>query len=551
MLRFLKHRKEYFCIYILCGILILLGLYILVQSRHSKSVSLMPAPSESYNVGWYYYDASGNAVSITLPYKIPSDGMVSRIYHKYTSYTRSKLCFYTHHQAAEFFLNGASLYKYEAPGKPSWLASYRSFYHIVSLPSVQDGELCLELTALIPKHAGEYAGIYIGEYESIMFRLVWNRLDKLLLGFVLVIFSILVFLMSSLYNPNKGGDKTLIHLGVLVFLVGVWQLEESRVMQMFIGNQGVHWILEYLMQFFIMLITIKFISDITPKKMKAWSNAFFLLAFSISCILVLLQILGIVQLADSVAVIKILFIVYCFYAAYIVNKNKSVKSHGIQILFTVLMTISALMFLIVVSGIFKKKATDVLMSMGFAFMFVSLSVVLYHTSFEKFEAVRKAQLYRKLAFVDFNTGVSSKTAWFSLVENFDPHVDKMSNCCLILFDMNNLKKLNDTKGHLFGDKVINEFCRCLSEAFGENGTVFRIGGDEFICLCKDSSKQEVEKMIASFEFLSSHPEHQEYAFSCAYGYVFFTPRSKQDFIDAQQRADALMYEKKRLMKTLM
>ncbi len=549
MVRFLRGSQKSFCVYILWCILIFLGLLVLYQAKHSKSVSLLPALAESYNSDWYYYDESGQPVTVTLPCKIPADGMVSRIYHKHTSYTRTNLCFYTHHQAADFLLNGVSLYEYEVTKKVPWLSSYRSFYHIVPLPAVKNGELCLELTALIPKHAGECTGIYMGSYESILFRLIWNRLDKLLIGIILVIFSLLVLLMSSLYNPNRGGDRTLIHLGVLAMLVGLWQLEESRVLQLFIGNQAVHWGLEYLLQFFILLIALRFIDDITPKKLSAWTNAFFVTAFFISCIVVVLQVLGQVQLADSVVVVKVLFIFYCFYAAYIVNKNTSFKKRSIQVLFTVFMSISALLFVVVLCGISQKKIADVLMSIAFIFMFASLSLILYHTSLEKFEAVRNAQLYQKLAFVDFNTGVSSKTAWFSLVENFDPHVDKMINCCLILFDMNNLKKLNDTKGHLYGDKVINEFCHCLSEAFGENGTVFRIGGDEFICLCRHSSEQEVEQMIATFESLAAHPEHPEYAFSCAYGYVFFTPHEKQDFIDAQQHADALMYEKKRLMKS--
>ncbi|MCR5762109.1 MAG: GGDEF domain-containing protein, partial [Treponema sp.] len=529
MVRFLENRQKSISVYILTIFLIILGLFVLFHAKHSKSVSLLPSKAELYNTGWYYYDENGKPVEVELPCRIPAEGNVCRLYHRHTSYTRTKLCFYTHHQSANLFLNEVPLYEYDVQVKPKWLKSYRSFYHIVTLPAVKNGEICLELTALIPKHAGEYNSILMGTYESILFRLIFNRLDKVLLGIILVIFSLLVLLMSSMYNPNRGGDRTMIHLGVLAMLVGVWQLEESRVLQLFIGNQGIHWCLEYLMQFFILLVSIRFIHDVTPKNMNLLTLIFFFISELISVALLLFQVFGIIQFADSVVVIKILFIFYCFYAAYIVNKNNSFKKRKVQFLFTVFMTISALLFVVVVLGIFQKKITDILMSIAFAFMFVSLSLILYHTSFEKFEAVRNAQLYQKLAFVDFNTGVSSKTAWFSLVENFDPHKDKLISCCLILFDMNNLKKLNDTKGHLFGDKVINEFCHCLSEAFGDNGTIFRIGGDEFICLCRHSSEQEVEQMLASFDRMSANPRNPEYAFSCAYGYVFFTPHKKQDF----------------------
>ena len=528
------------------------GVSVAVMGKNSKSVSLLPSLAESYNNDWYYYDENGESVKITLPAVVPCyNGTSSRIYMRHTSYKPKKLCFYTCHQSARVYLNGVVLYEYDEDKKPSWLSSYRGFYHIVSLPAIKEGELSLELNALIPKYGGEFRGMFIGDHGAILFRIILSRFYRLVLGGVLVIFSIIVLLMSTLYNPSRGVDRTLVHLGLLVLFTGIWQMESSDVLQFFVGTQGVHWILEYLILYFILAASLAFINDITQRSQWLSTLIFNSFCLVMSSVLLLLQIFGMFQLANSTFLLKHLLIACCFYVSYMVKKNGMFKKHSIEIVFTAFVIASGFLFLLALTGIIFKHFVDVLLCIAFSLMFLSLFLLVYHMTFEKFEALRNAELYHKLAFVDFNTGVSSKTAWFSLVERFDPQKDRMINCCLILFDMNNLKKLNDTKGHLFGDKVINEFCRCMSEAFGDDGTIFRIGGDEFICLCRHSSEDEVMKMLDRFDYLSSHPENPEYAFSCAYGYVFFTPRKKQDFIEAQQRADALMYDKKRKMKAVL
>ncbi len=50
---------------------------------------------------------------------------------------------------------------------------------------------------------------------------------------------------------------------------------------------------------------------------------------------------------------------------------------------------------------------------------------------------------------------------------------------LLIFDINNFKQVNDTRGHIEGDEVIQRFARMLTATF-EDGIVGRLGGDEFL-----------------------------------------------------------------------
>ena len=524
--------------------------YVFVSSRDATNVQLLNNLAEDFNEGWYYYDHDGKKIPVTLPTVVKNESRVSRIYHEYIPGFTGSVCFYTHHQAAKFFQNGTVLYEYKMEGNPKWLKSYRSFHHIVDVKPNKKGEICLELTALTDRNTGEFNKMYRGSHSGILYKLLLDRGDKLVLGIILFIVGILVVLLSSLYNPNKGVDKTLMHLALLMLSIGVWQMEESRVLQFLVGSQAVHWILEYIVPYFILFESIVFINDFTTPRTRIFSTILFIIDTFVSFLNLFLQVSGYSSFPVATTVLFILFIIACFYLAYLINLTVKFNRSGTRTFFTISMLASASLFLIVAARTSDEvdAVADMCTSIAFIFVFVSLTLVVYQVSFQKFEHYRQADLYRKLAFVDVNTGVSSRTAWFSLVENWDNEKHTSSPYCLILFDMNNLKKLNDTYGHLTGDKVINAFCSCLKDVFSDSGTIYRIGGDEFICLLRDTDVESVNALLAKFDSLVEAQRVDELSFSVAYGWSMFRPRNKQDFFKAQQKADDRMYERKQLMK---
>lgn len=53
-----------------------------------------------------------------------------------------------------------------------------------------------------------------------------------------------------------------------------------------------------------------------------------------------------------------------------------------------------------------------------------------------------------------------------------------------MIDMDNLEYINDTAGHMIGDKVILEMVNCLKNTMRENDIVGRIGGNKFVIFMK-------------------------------------------------------------------
>lgn len=119
----------------------------------------------------------------------------------------------------------------------------------------------------------------------------------------------------------------------------------------------------------------------------------------------------------------------------------------------------------------------------------------------------------------------------------------------MILDLNGLKQINDTYGHLIGDEAIKTCYDCISMYIPKCGTCYRIGGDEFACIFINCSKKIITDFIDKFNAeVAYHNEFLKYEFSAAYGYSFYDKETDTDILATFKRADKLMYEKKNSMK---
>jgi len=123
---------------------------------------------------------------------------------------------------------------------------------------------------------------------------------------------------------------------------------------------------------------------------------------------------------------------------------------------------------------------------------------------------------------------------------------------VMMADMNNLKEINDAYGHDKGDVALQTCCGLICSVF-KHSPVFRIGGDEFVILLEGEDFQNRDALLRSFEKealrKNSAPgaapwEHVDIAM----GLAIHDPEKDAQLEDTLQRADEIMYAKKRRYK---
>lgn len=174
------------------------------------------------------------------------------------------------------------------------------------------------------------------------------------------------------------------------------------------------------------------------------------------------------------------------------------------------------------------------------------------------DEVQKKEEQRKIllsaerkARVDELTGIKNKNAFVECTRAIDRRIQAVEKeLCfgVVMCDVNDLKRFNDTRGHGFGDEVLRRASRMLSAIF-QNSQMFRIGGDEFAIVLMGEDYEIREELLESLRKESYANGRMRSGPVIASGMAVFEPARDTRFADVFGRADSQMYENKKLLKS--
>jgi len=152
-----------------------------------------------------------------------------------------------------------------------------------------------------------------------------------------------------------------------------------------------------------------------------------------------------------------------------------------------------------------------------------------------------AELQTSYAYYDQMTGLQNRRAY---AEKMDQFMESMpAGCCVVMADINGLKKMNDTKGHEAGDELIIGTAECLRQSFDPVDSIYRIGGDEF-CVILSGRTGSVEDSLKKLENAGSRWKGK-FVHGISISYGFASDKEFDDFDSMLKAADQRMYAFKR------
>ena len=161
---------------------------------------------------------------------------------------------------------------------------------------------------------------------------------------------------------------------------------------------------------------------------------------------------------------------------------------------------------------------------------------------------RAEENLRALLLVDELTGLPNRRGFITLSEQALKVATRTYRDVLMMFiDVDDLKSINDTWGHLAGDRALIDTARVLKESFRDADIVARLGGDEFVALINVDSDQTAELIITRIQTrVEKHNKNTErgHPLSLSVGAV----RAKAEgavLADLLAEADAALYDQKR------
>lgn len=173
-----------------------------------------------------------------------------------------------------------------------------------------------------------------------------------------------------------------------------------------------------------------------------------------------------------------------------------------------------------------------------------LALLSFKQMYNEIRLTQKNKELSAFAYLDKLTGIPSRRSceeriWSPVDLAASPH-------SVVMFDLNNLKTVNDELGHNIGDKLIKAFADILNKFNSDKVFVGRFGGDEFLMIVRDYEEMMVKRLIREIgdqvEDFNSRGYRFTISFACGYQY------GGESIQKMLEQADEKMYINKRQMK---
>lgn len=380
--------------------------------------------------------------------------------------------------------------------------------------------------------------------------------DRILAGLPSIICGILAIIIGGFYiayifynRRNTEVDKSLLMLGCFSVLLGCWKVVDTNAFYLLVPGKVAFSYADFLLLALVPVPYCLFMRQMHSSSDKPIWNIPCIASIAGTCVVVAAQLLHLAdmrQLLKLIHLLLLLLAVVCVimlvWEARTVGLNKKLRRN----IFCIALCAVGLILDMIIYYVTKGKFQSFLGILNFLVYNLVLGVSTMQEARELMKIGMQAKKLEQKAYHDQLTGLYNRTAYADDIgAGFEPE-----HCIVVMCDLNDLKKCNDTLGHEMGDKYIKESARIINECFGDCGRCYRMGGDEFSVLLKNHSLEDCKKRIQRMKEKCDkyNRENDDIVIRIACGFELFDKRLDYDINDTSRRADRMMYHEKFTMK---
>ena len=400
--------------------------------------------------------------------------------------------------------------------------------------------------------------IFGGEESDIVHSIVKSKFWAIVISLLMFLIGICMIVLDLLpYYGRRSENHQALYLGLYALLVGIWSLLETNVLQLYVEDKRVIQLIDNMVMITNNLPLIFFL-DCQFHLLKSRLLRIFCWLQAVYIVLCAgMQLSGVMDLHDLLkgswicSYMNDLLLFGCavyFIWQFIKTRKMDVKT-GLQLLGIGCLIVAAFVSVLkYTTNDGMDRAQDLRAGiLGFIVCFgISSQLQMYRL----LEQGLKYDIVRNLAYQDGLTGQGNRTAYLEHLDRAEQ--EKLQELGVVFLDINNLKKVNDQLGHDWGDRMIVSAAQVIAESFGKEGTVYRIGGDEFCVLIEGENSQkryqEAKQLFCKKLQQRNAGRGVPFQLQVAHGFSVCKPDSSASINQAIAQADGLMYSDKAKLK---
>jgi diguanylate cyclase (GGDEF)-like protein len=443
-------------------------------------------------------------------------------------------------------LNGDDIYEFKLDQGLFKIAS-ASLWHVVPVPDHSTGST-LEITYQSPydKMNGLINPVMYGTHGDLMFYVLEKYGQPFLIDVLILLFGIIMLIIAFIIPKNMYNN--IWYIGLFAVVASLWMIGESRMLQFFTGNERLLGSLPFISIALISIPFVHYIKNIVSDPRGKILEKIIVGNWGLIGLIITLQVLDIADFFETLIlshlymVLIIVVILNVLYKAIKLDQNNTAK-HTLYAILSLFV-----FFAIEVCRFYFLSASDVtvLVRLGIMVFIILLSQETAKQVFKRLKKSHQSEFYEKMAYLDQLTQGPNRMAFEQDLDGAFNNLESRMNLRLVILDMNQLKNINDTHGHITGDDAIRTSYNLIDQHFGTIGKSYRIGGDEFACIIPTQDTVIFEQACSDFdESIKKYNDNLYYPLGIALGSVIYDPVHDKTVKLMMHRADTNMYKAKR------
>ena len=520
--------------------------------------------SSAYDTGWC--TAEGQEVDLDHLNRTEGtkEGESFSIYNTIPQEIREgdALCFRSKNIFFKVYINGDLHYDPYVPEHPAYTNSYGTDWNYVQIPVEAAGcEVEVRVTYVDSHSRACMDYISIAQPGGVLLDVFGSKMVALITCILLLFVGLLLIVVDIPVNISFQKNHELRYLGMFSTSIAIWCLSETNLIQFFWGDNRLMQVVSCSSLMLIPIPIILYLDSTFGFQKKFVVPLICGLSAVQYTVCWALHLLGIQDIHESLSLTHAVLGITAAILLYTILRNyiytyKKYRNNIYHILRTIGLSAISVATALDIIRYYRGNGAD-------SAMFVRIGILLFilcfgSSSLERtIHAVRlgvQSEFVAQLAYRDGLTQIGKRTSFEEHLADLEKDKEHMDSVAIVMFDVNDLKYVNDHMGHHYGDEMLVKSAELIREAFeAVEGDCFRIGGDEFSVLLSGNQLQKrYEEGIAYFtdavKQYNAAPD-QPFRISIAHGFAIYDRETGDTkMMDIYQRADVEMYHNKREIK---
>ncbi|MCM1181177.1 MAG: GGDEF domain-containing protein [Clostridium sp.] len=517
-----------------------------------------------YAEGWHTADGS----SVTLNKLNEVEG--TRAGEEYSIYNvipdtvkeGDALCFRSKNIFFRVYVDGELQYDPYVPESPIYTKSYGTKWNYVNIPvAAAGGEIEIRMTYVYENARSCIDNVSIAQPAGAILNTLGSKMTAFITCILLLFVGLLLIVADIPINISTRKNHELRYLGLFAIFIAIWCTSETNLIQFYMGDNRIMQVVSCTALMLIPIPTVLYLDTAFGFRHKLVVQLLCVLSIAVFVVCWGLHFSGIADIHETLSVSHFMLIFTAIVLMYSIIRNSIVTSHNqtrniYRILRTIGLSSISIATVADVIRYYRGNGTD-------SAMFVRIGLLLFilcfgSSSLEKtINAVKlgvQSEFVAQLAYLDGLTRIGNRTAFQEHLVDLEKVKDEVPAVGIVMFDVNDLKYINDHMGHHLGDAMLVKSADIIQAAFeNTDSKCFRIGGDEFAVLISGDHVQErYEEGFTRFsDNMKQHNDlpDKEFRISIACGFAVYNKNCKgTKLMDIYQKADQQMYENKKEIK---